>query len=483
MKSFLIALIVFVLISQLYCASDFLWGAATSAYQIEGGYNQGGREFSIWDTFCRVSGKVRNNETGDVACDHYNRYKEDVALMKKLKINSYRFSISWSRLLKSSGEVNPEGMRFYNNLINELVANQITPFVTLYHWDLPQSLDQPRLPGWLSTRIIPAFVHYADTCFRLFGDRVKHWLTFNEPWVTCWDGYGSGYNAPGRCSNRSFCKVGNSSIETYVTGHNLLLAHAEAVKLYRTKYQRIQNGKIGITFNSDAAFPRTQKPEDVEATERHMEFFLGWFADPVFLGDYPKSMKKYLGDRLPKFTEEQKKLLKGSADIFGINHYTSRYITNGKEPGEGWIADKHTIAHETDVNGNMIGIRYAPKWLISVPRGMRALLKWIANRYNNPPIYITENGVGSYDEGTVEEQLNDQFRVEYYKSYVDEMLKAKEEGVNVKGYFSWSMLDNFEWTEGYYVRFGLHFIDYKNGLKRYRKKSAEWWTNMLSNRN
>lgn len=184
MRSFLISLIVFILISQLYCSSDFLWGAATSAYQIEGGYNQGGREFSIWDTFCRVSGKVRNNDTGDVACDHYNRYKEDVALMKKLKINAYRFSISWSRLLKSNGEVNPEGARFYNNLINELLANQITPFVTLYHWDLPQSLDQPHIPGWLSPRIISAFVHYADTCFRLFGDRVKYWTTFNEPWYT-----------------------------------------------------------------------------------------------------------------------------------------------------------------------------------------------------------------------------------------------------------------------------------------------------------
>lgn len=226
----------------------------------------------------------------------------------------------------------------------------------------------------------------------------------------------------------------------------MLIAHAMTVYLYRTKYQATQKGKIGITFNSDSATPRTTKPEDIEATNRQLEFSLGWHADPIFLGDYPEVMKKYVGDRLPEFNEVQKKLLKGSADFFGINQYTTRYITNGKSSGEtSWFTDKHTIDHETDINGNMIGPRLAPPWCISVPWGLRILLKWIANRYNNPDIYITENGAGSYDHGSLEEQLKDDYRVEYYKGYVQEMIKAVEEGVKVKGYFAWSLLDNFEW--------------------------------------
>lgn len=226
----------------------------------------------------------------------------------------------------------------------------------------------------------------------------------------------------------------------------MLLAHAAAVRLYREKYQKIQRGKIGITLSSDGAAPLTNKTEDIEATERQLIFSLGWHADPVFKGDYPEVMKANVKERLPKFTEEQKKLLNGSADFFALNHYTTRYVSHGTQwLSFGWYRDKNTITHEKDSKGNIIGKRHAPTWCIAVPWGFKSLLKWVANRYNNPEIIVTENGMGNYDEGPIQEQINDLDRVEYYKTYVSAMVQAREEGVNVKGYFAWSMMDNFEW--------------------------------------
>ncbi|MCG8373492.1 MAG: family 1 glycosylhydrolase, partial [Balneolales bacterium] len=255
---------------------DFIWGTATSSYQIEGGHLEQGKGPSIWDAFCTIPGKIHNGETGNVACDHFHKFKEDVGLLKDLGVNAYRLSISWPRIIPDGKkEVNQAGIDFYNQIIDELLENDITPWITLYHWDLPLAL-QLEEDGWLGKSIIRHFVHYADTCFNHFGDRVKHWITLNEPWVVAILGHGHGVFAPGRVSE----------VEPYQVAHNLILAHAHSVDHFRKNYA-YQNGSIGITNNCDWREPRTGSRQDKEAAERALEFFLGWFADPVYHGDYP----------------------------------------------------------------------------------------------------------------------------------------------------------------------------------------------------
>jgi beta-glucosidase/6-phospho-beta-glucosidase/beta-galactosidase len=288
----------------------------------------------------------------------------------------YRFSISWSRILPDGKmpNVNRKGVEFYNNLIDELIKNGIVPFATLYHWDLPQSL-QTEYNGLLSDKFVLHFAEYAKICFQLFGDRVKNWITFNEPFVISVHGSDFGVMAPGRCnlkislkkgSDRSICKEGDSAVEIYQVTHNLLNAHALAVNIYRTEFSS-QRGIIGITLNSDWNEPRSDSKEDTEAAQRLQEFQLAWFADPVFFGDYPESMKKSVDSRLPEFTEKQKQLLKGSSDFLGINGYTSRYVANGVVSRPGFQQDSKTIAYTTDLQGNLIGPLAWPEWLYVVP--------------------------------------------------------------------------------------------------------------------
>ncbi len=283
---------------------DFVWGTATSAYQIEGGYLESGKGPSIWDAFCTIPGKIQNGDTGNVACDHFHKFKNDIKLLKELGVNSYRLSLSWSRIMpEGKNTINEEGVNFYNEIIDELLENNITPWVTLYHWDLPLAL-QLEDDGWLGESIIDYFVEYADVCFKRFGDRVKNWITLNEPWVVAILGYGHGVFAPGRVSE----------VEPYKVAHNLLLAHAYAVDHYRTNYSS-QNGSIGITNNCDWREPLTDSKSDIDASQRALEFFLGWFADPIYLGDYPQVMKERIGEKLPEFTKKEKELLKGSSDF------------------------------------------------------------------------------------------------------------------------------------------------------------------------
>jgi len=448
-------------------SNDFVWGAATSSYQIEGAYNSDGKGPSIWDAFCTIPNRIKNGDHGNIAIDHYHNFKEDIALLKSQGFKAYRFSISWPRIIPDGkGKVNEEGIQFYSDLIDELIANDITPWVTLYHWDLPLAL-QLENDGWLNPDIVSYFKNYAKICFQRFGNRVKHWITLNEPWVVSILGYGQGVFAPGRTSNS----------EPYLVGHHLLLAHAHAVNVYKTQFES-QNGTIGITNNCDWREPLTDKPEDIDAAERALLFFLGWFADPIYLGDYPKVMKDRLDNRLPEFTDEQKKLLKNSSDFFGLNHYTTMYAAADQYKGEisvygnGGLSEDQDVKLSQDKDWKLTH----SKWAV-VPWGCTKLLKWISDRYNNPVIYITENGFAC-DDKLENGHINDLDRLNYFKEYLNACHEAIDLGVTLKGYFAWSFFDNFEWASGYSLRFGINYIDYET-LERIPKASARWFQEII----
>lgn len=443
----------------------FLWGAATSSYQIEGAHDADGKGPSIWDAFCRIPGKIRNGDTGDLACDHYHRFREDVALIRKLGFKAYRFSISWPRLLpggtREQGGVNEAGIQFYSDLIDVLLENDIQPWATLYHWDLPLAL-QFESDGWLGAATVDAFVSYADLCFERFGERVKHWITFNEPWVTSVFGYGMGTMAPGRVSNS----------EPYLAAHHQLLAHAKAVEHYR-KMHAHQHGNIGITNNCDWREQRSDSPADRAAAQRAMEFFLGWFADPVYNGDYPQVMKDHAGAKLPAFTDEEKAMLKGSSDFFGLNTYSTMFAEHCPDSGDGGFFADQQVRLSVDDKWKLTDFNWA-----IVPWGCRKLLEWIRDRYDNPPIYITENGCSFNDAPGPDGEIRDVRRIEFYREYLQACREAVAHGVNLKGYFAWSLMDNMEWADGYGQCFGLVHVD-RETLQRTPKQSAGWFTETI----
>lgn len=442
---------------------NFTWGVATSAWQIEGAHRTDGKGPSIWDAFAQIPGRIHAGETAEIACDHYHRFREDVALMASLDIPAYRFSISWPRLMPTGlmhrGGVNADGVRFYSDLIDTLLEHGIKPWVTLYHWDLPLALEMER-DGWLNPSIADDFVEYARLCFASFGDRVKHWITFNEPWVTCTHGYGLGTFAPGR----------TSSTEPYLAGHNILRSHAKAVQCYRNEFAH-QKGMIGITNNCDWREPLTDSAEDKAAAERANQFFLGWFADPVFKsGDYPKLMRDRLGERLPCFTALERSSLLGSSDFFGLNHYSTVYAA---EPCTATPDDDTHVRLSTDPEWDLTNF----KWPI-VPWGCRKLLEWITARYNHPPIFITENGCAMDDVVAADGTVHDSDRIAFYQGYLEACDQAISNGVDLRGYFAWSLMDNMEWASGYQHRFGLVHVD-RDTLVRTPKQSAHWYSGLI----
>ncbi|KAI7982189.1 Beta-glucosidase 12 [Camellia lanceoleosa] len=469
----------------------FAFGTASSAYQYEGGANKGGRGPSMWDTFThKYPGKITDGSNGDVATDSYHRYKEDVAIMKEMGLDAYRFSISWSRVLPSgklSGGVNKEGIKYYNNLIDELLEKGIKPFVTLFHWDTPQVLED-EYGGFLSQKIVDDYQSFAELCFKEFGDRVKHWITLNEPWTYSVGGYTVGQLAPGRCSSwlQLNCTGGDSSTEPYIVSHHQLLAHAAAVNLYKQKYQASQKGKIGITLITQWMVPFSKARHNHNAALRAMDFTLGWFMEPLATGDYPRTMRTLVAKRLPKFSKEQSKMLKGSFDFIGLNYYTANYAAyapNSNSVFVSYLTDSW-VNLTTERNGVPIGAKAASSWLFVYPRGIYDVLLYTKKKYNNPLIYITENGIDEVNNATLslEEALVDNMRIHYYYHHLSFLLQAIKDGANVKGYFAWSLLDNFEWNSGYTVRFGINYVDFKNGLKRYPKLSAKWFKNFLKKR-
>ncbi|KAH9710287.1 Beta-glucosidase 17 [Citrus sinensis] len=407
--------------------------------------------------------KILDHSNGDVADNFYFRYKEDIALVKQVGFDSLRFSISWSRILP-----------------------RLKPFVTLFHWDTPQALED-EYGGFLSPKIVKDFGDYADLCFKEFGDRVKHWITLNEPETVGENGYAKGTHAPGRCSNYiGNCPAGNSATEPYVAAHHLILSHATAVKLYRQNYQPSQNGLIGITISSIWAVPKFPTVASKKAASRAIDFKFGWFFNPITYGSYPRSMQRLVGNRLPKFTKSQAEMVKGSVDFLGLNYYTADYaeeVTSFSNTNFSYTTDSR-VNRTKEKNGFPLGQPTGSDWLSIYPKGIRELLLYLKKKYNPPPIYITENGVGDVNSSSwpISYALNDTVRVNYYNDHLSYILEAiNSGGVDVRGYFAWSFLDNYEWEYGYTSRFGIIYVDYKDGLRRSLKNSALWFKKFLRN--
>lgn len=436
-------------------AAPFVWGAATAAYQIEGAPYDDGKGPGIWDVFCRIPGRTVAGDTGELACDHYQRWRDDIKLMQELGLQAYRLSISWPRVMPGGrGAVNEKGLAFYANLIDGLLAAGITPFVTCYHWDLPAAL-QFELGGWANPEIAHVFADYAELLFNRLGDRVKNWMTLNEPWVVVDAGYFAGVHPPGVKDPR----IG------YLAGHNLMRAHAHAVARYRAG--KHGNGKISFALNTSYSFPKTDSEADRTAAERAVQAFGGWFTDPPYFGDYPAVMRERLGDMLPQFTGEEQRLLKGSMDYLALNYYTSDQVAHS--PGNGPFEIDRVLCPGYP--------RTEMDWPI-VPEGFRLLLHWLAKRYPGLPIYITENGAAMPDRADANGFVADDDRIDYLRTHIGAMQQAAREGVPMAGYFCWSLMDNLEWSAGYAKRFGLIHCD-RATMKRTIKKSGLWYRDLI----
>ncbi|CAL5210694.1 unnamed protein product [Lathyrus oleraceus] len=488
-NSFAVNLLGAILLVSIACVSNaltkndfpphFLFGASTSAYQVEGAANEDGRKPSIWDTFANADngGKFKGN--GDIACDQYHKYKDDVKLMAKMGLDAYRFSISWSRLIPDGkGPINPKGLDYYNNLIDELASKGIQPHVTLYHWDLPQVLED-EYGGWVSRRIIKDFTAYADVCFREFGDRVRHWTTVNEGNACSIVGYGTGVLQPQRCSSSSIsnCSKGNSSTEPYLVTHHMLLAHASAAKLYRTKYKAKQRGFIGFNLIVIGFVPLTNTSEDIIATQRARDFYIGWFLNPFIFGEYPDVMKKNVGSRLPYFTTKESNLVKGSIDFLGINFYYAYIVNNNAKSLQ---KKERDYTSDTAVDIRIYFSNDTSSYEIPVIPGiLEDELHSLKNDYGNFPIYIHESG----QQTSRNSSLDDWSRVKSMHVYIGSLLDMLRNGLNIRGYFVWAFLDVFELLYGYEKSFGLYYIDLKDPtLRRQPKLSSVWYSNFLNNR-
>ncbi|XP_012573291.1 beta-glucosidase 46-like [Cicer arietinum] len=471
--------------------TNFLFGTASSSYQYEGAYNVDGKGQSNWDNFTH-GGRSRtvDGSNGDIAVDHYHRYQEDIDLLEALKINSHRLSISWARILPKGifGEVNLAGIDFYNKLLDALLLKGIQPFVTLSHYDSPQELEE-RYGGWLSPQSQDDFSFYADLCFKTFGDRVKYWVTFNEPNYLVPLGYRSGIYPPIRCSGSlamSNCNEGDSEKEPFLAAHNIILSHAAAVHIYRTKYQAEQGGRIGIVLQHEWYEPISNSTADKLATERARSFTFNWFLDPIIFGKYPKEMENILGCLLPKFSTNEKKKLNKGLDFIGINYYTASYVQDciytTCDSRFGISRTEGSYMKSGGKNGVSIGEQTAFSWFNIYPQGMEKTVTYVKDRYNNTPMFITENGYAQQDDPnfTLEDQLHDFTRIKYMSNHLEALSTAIRKGADVRGYFAWSLLDNFEWIYGYTVRYGFHYVDFAT-LKRTPRLSASWYKQFIAN--
>ncbi|XP_050231109.1 beta-glucosidase 13-like [Mercurialis annua] len=468
----------------------FIWGTATSAYQTEGGLDK--RGINIWDTFSHnYPGRIDDGSNGDVATDFYKFYKNDTEDMnKQLGMNGFRFSISWARVIPTgniSEGVSEEGIEFYDRVIDEIIKNGMEPFATLFHWDVPEALEV-KYGGFRSPKIVSDFEDFAALCFKRFNNKVKHWITFNEPHIFTVFGYDTGSLAPGRCSSwvNKACAAGNSGTEPYKVAHHLLLAHAKAVQQYR-KLNTV--GKIGITLDVTFGVPYSGSEADRNATSRYLDFIFGWFMEPITHGHYPRVMRNLVGNRLPIITDEDSQLLKGSYDFVGLNYYTSNYVSDILSPKPvpdhfRYTTDMQVSLTTYNKEGKPIGEQASPSWLYVVPEGIKNLLNYTKNVYEDPIIYITENGVGDNSTFPPEEALKDLWRIKYHRSHLWNVFRAIcEDKVRVKGYFAWSFIDNFEWASGYTVRMGLYATDTNNKLMRTPKLSVGWFNQFLKDKN
>jgi beta-glucosidase len=439
---------------------NFIWGAATASYQIEGGWDEDGKGPSTWDRFTHLPGKIFGGHTGDVACDHYHRWKEDVALMQQLGLKAYRFSIGWPRILPTGrGTVNEPGLDFYSQLVDELLKAGITPFVTLNHWDIPQALEDEG--GWAVRSTAEAFVEYADVVSRALGDRVKHWITHNEPAVVAWMGYGMGIHAPG--------------LKDYALGvrtsHHLLLSHGWSVPILR---RNSPGAEVGITLNSAWGVPASNSAADRNAARHGDGMWTRWFFDPLYGRSYPADLVAdftamgALPNGLDFVQPGDLEAIAVSTDFIGLNYY-SRHVVRAETPDN----DPQTIfpAEKTPENYTDVD------WEI-YPDGLFGLLARIYFHYQPPKIYITENGA-SYADGPDENgRIADGHRLNYLKRHFAAAQRAIQAGVPLAGYFVWSLMDNFEWAKGYEKRFGIVWVDYQT-QQRLPKDSARWYADVI----
>lgn len=429
---------------------DFLWGSATSSYQIEGAVKDGGRGATIWDTFCATAGKVANGDTGAIACDHYHRYKDDVALMRSLGFQTYRFSVAWSRILPTgTGAVNAQGLDFYSALVDELLAADIIPLVTLYHWDLPQTLQDKG--GWAERDTLKAFADYAHIMTNKLGDRVNRWATHNEPWVIAFLGNQLGIHAPGIQDMRTAVQV----------SHNLMVSHGMAMDAIRAN---VRDAHAGIVLNLHDVDAVTDNIGDREAAQLWDSYTNRWFLDPLFKGAYPDDLWAAYEDLAPQIQSDDMGYITRPMDFLGVNYYTRHVIGAGSEPPL-YIRFVRTDNPHT-----------AMDWEV-YPDGLEELLVRLHQEYHVPALYITENGCAS-DDVLEADGVHDHFRRDYLESHFAAAERAIAQGVPLKGYYVWSLMDNFEWAEGYNKRFGIVYVDYKTQA-RTPKDSALWYRDFI----
>ncbi|HQE25536.1 MAG TPA: GH1 family beta-glucosidase [Candidatus Atribacteria bacterium] len=439
-------------------SSDFVFGVATASYQIEGAWNEDGKGENIWDRFSHTPGKIEDETNGDMTCDHYHRFEEDITLMKELGVDAYRFSISWSRIFpEGKGRVNERGVEFYRRLIQKLKEANIQPVVTLYHWDLPQALQNKG--GWESKETIDAFLEYARFLFRVFRDDVPLWITHNEPWVVSFPGHYEGTMAPGKSNFGSALSV----------SRNLLLSHGLVVQAFRE--EKI-NSKIGIALNLSPVHSVSNNKEDVEAAKRFDGYLNRWFLDPLFRGQFPEDMLDWYqkkGWQILPLTSEESKIVSQPIDFLGINYYSRHIVKRGQESV---LEVDFSYPPESE---------YAEMGWEVYPPGIHEITTRVNTEYNPEEIYITENGISVQDEVDEDGKIKDVKRIEYLKEHLLRLYQAMEEGCPVKGYFVWSLMDNFEWVRGFSQRFGLIYTDYKT-LKRIPKESFYWYQKIINGR-
>ena len=431
----------------------FLWGAATSAYQIEGSPLADGAGPSIWHRFCRTPGMVAGGDNGDVACDHYRRSEGDVELMRALGLNAYRFSVAWGRVLpEGRGAVNRPGLSFYDRLVDQLLAAGIQPAVTLFHWDLPAALDDRG--GWLNRDIAGWFAEYASVVVRALGDRVALWTTLNEPWVVTDGGYLYGVLAPGH----------RSLFEAPIATHNLLRAHGAGMQAIRAAGGR----QAGLVVNLEPKYPASDAPEDLAATARADAYMNRQYLDPVFLGSYPEELRAIFGEGWPDFPAEDLALIRQPLDYLGINYYT-RSVTR-HDPSVWPMATGRVRQPDHTYT--------AMDWEV-YPQALTDVLTWVTRRYGPLPIYITENGAAFYDAPAADGPVvEDPLRVAYYRDHLRAAHEAIRQGVDLRGYFAWSLLDNFEWSAGFARRFGLYHVNFLT-QQRTPKASARYYARVI----
>ncbi len=423
----------------------FIWGVATSAFQIEGASFTDGRSASIWDSFCRTPGKVSKGETGDIACDHYHLWQEDLDLIQSLGVDAYRFSISWPRVLPDgNGKVNEKGLDFYERLVDGILERGLKPYATLYHWDLPQFLEDEG--GWPKRDTAYHFADYAEVVVKRLGDRVISYATLNEPWCSSYLGYGIGVHAPGQKDERKYLQA----------AHHLLLAHGLALPRLRANAPKAQHG---IVLNYEPAYADTDSSQYL--AQRYEDFYFNWFMAPLFKGNYPKDLWEIFGNNVPEVRAGDLELISSPIDFLGMNYYTHALVKQDKTQWLDIGRWQNPEAQFTDMG-----------WEIS-PNSLYDLLVKLRKNYNLPDLYITENGAAFKDvleNGSVQ----DTERIAYLEGHLEAVTKAIQEGMSVKGYFAWSLLDNFEWALGYDKRFGIVYVDFDT-QERFLKESAKWY--------